>query len=290
MKIVLWENQQPQRHNRPQKQRRLSKGEIRKIYEEKFSNKYFPAFRVIVDNRTMQFCPRDGAPLFLAKATYKSVPMREAKCCPHCSTVFIKSEQLINNFCTGSKTLWVCKSFTQTCTHQKHKVISATGILCRRRDFSTVEINIQYCTGCKEYFITRQQYDDYKTKYKDLMGNLKFVDSLDKIGMQTSFFANEESPLHMNGYSVRQDSGLTETDRRTILGFVIDNNILTKSEVIYYLSMFIDMAEKRQSANMEIAISKWKSDLNWVNHYKFEGQFKVTMTSPTVKPPKYTRP
>lgn len=277
--------------NKPKnkKQRRLTKGEKRKIYEERFANRDFPAFRVVVDKRIMQFCPRDGAPLFLAKATYKSTPIGEAKYCPHCSTAFIQQANLINDFRTGAKTLWVCK-FVQTCTHHKHKVVSATGILCRRTNLNTVEINIQYCTNCREYFITKQQYDDYKIRYKDLMGNLRFIESLDKIDIQNGFLSNLESPLHLNGYNVNQNSALTENDRRCIIKFVIDNNILNKSEVINFLSMFIDMAEKRHSADMTKAIAKWKNDLDWVNNYNIIYQPKTPITTPSIKPPKSSKP
>lgn len=276
-----------QSQNQPRniKQRRLTKGEKRKIYEERFANRDFPAFRVVIDKRIMQFCPRDGAPLFLAKATYKSLPIGEAKCCPHCSTAFIQQENLINDFRTDAKILWVCRSI-QSCTHQKHKVVSATGILCRRTDLSTIEINIQYCSDCKEYFITKQQYDDYKIRYKDIMGNLKFAESLDKIDIQNGFLSNLESPLHLNGYNVNQTSALTENDRRCIIKFVIDNNILSKSEVINFLSLFIDMAEKRHFVDMTKAIAKWRSDLDWVNNYNIEQQPKAPITTPSIKPPK----
>lgn len=264
------------------KQRTLPNSVIREMFEKKYANQYFPALRIVNDNREMQFCPNDGKPLFKAKAICNSELIENAKCCPLCSTAFIKKEIITGDFRTGANTLWVCK-YVQTCSHQKHLVVSATGILCRT-DLTSVEINIQYCKNCGEYFISKQQYDNYKIIYKNLMGNLKFIDNLKSKNMQLDSQLSLQSPLHINGYTVSQNSKLTEADRQRILGYVIDNDILTKSEVIYYLSMFIDRAQQRRHADMTNAIAKWERDLYWVNHYHIQEQFKIHIGPINAKP------
>ena len=45
----------------------------------------------------------------------------------------------------------------------------------------------------------------------------------------------KESVLMQYGYNVSQEEGLSEKKRRTILASLIDNNILTKNDVISYL-------------------------------------------------------
>ena len=281
-------NSTPSTKSTNKKAKTLPKSVIRKKFEEKYANKYFPALRITVDNRDLQFCPNnDGAPLFKARAIFNSERFEEAKCCPICSTAFIKKEEFIGDFRTGLNTLWVCK-FVQTCSHQKHHVVSATGILCKS-DLSKVEINIQYCRTCQEYFISKSQYEKYKIIYRNLMGNLKFIDSLKNKASLTDAQFNLESPLHINGYSVSQNSKLTTDDRRRIIGYIIDNNIMKKSDVIYYLSMFIERAQQRKHADMTNAISKWESDLHWVNYYNFKGQYQVQVQNIEIKPKKHYR-
>ena len=104
--------------------------------------------------------------------------------------------------------------------------------------------------------------------------------------MQLDSQLNLQSPLHINGYTVSQNSKLTESDRRRILGYVIDNDILSKSDVIYYLSMFIDRAQQRRHADMTNAIAKWENDLHWVNNYHISGQYSLVIDTIDKKPKK----
>jgi hypothetical protein len=232
----------------------------------------------------LKFCPQDGEPLFNARAVCKTERVEKARCCPLCSTAFVIKEEFIEDFSGGSNTLWVCR-YVQSCSQRKHHVVSATGILTRM-DLSTVRINVQYCYDCGEFFISRQQYDKYKIIYKDLMGNIQFVDNLTNRSPLTASNFSEESLLHINGYNVSSNSNLTESDRRRILGYVIDNDILTKAEVIHHLSMLIENAKHRRNVNMANAIKKWESDMHWINYYRIDGQFKVHFNVILKKPPK----
>lgn len=264
--------------------RTLPKGEIRKLFEAKYANKYFPALQIVTDFRDLQFCPKDGQPLFKAKAVCKTARVDNARCCPLCSIAFVIKEEIIEDFNNGTNILWVCK-YVQSCSKHKHTVVSATGILTRR-DLSTVEINIQYCHNCREYFISKQQYDNYKIIYKDLMGNIQFVDNLTNKEPLTNLNFKLESPLHINGYNVSSNSRLTIEDRRRIIGYVIDNGILSKAEVVQHLSMLIDNAKHRRNANVANAIEKWEGDLDWVNYYRIDGQYKVHINRVLRKPTK----
>lgn len=47
---------------------------------------------------------------------------------------------------------------------------------------------------------------------------------------------------------------------------MIDNKVLSKSEIISYLDFFIRQHGSRN--NMGVAISKWEDDREFVEHYK----------------------
>ena len=145
------------------------------------------------------------------------------------------------------------------------------------RNDSEIKLNVEYCTECKKYLLEYSLYDEYRNKYGILVGNVR----MERSGM----FSGEydlalESPLKLSGYSVGQKEDLTVSERRYILARIIHNRIMSKSEVIRYLSYFIKMNGAR--LGNEIAVKKWKDDLLFVQEYDIEIQPKVYIS--TVKP------
>ena len=74
-----------------------------------------------------------------------------------------------------------------------------------------------------------------------------------------------QSILMQYGYNVSQTSELSETVRRKILSILIDNGIMSKTDIISYLDFFIS---QHKSEKYHLAIEKWKSDRAFVNEYK----------------------
>lgn len=70
-----------------------------------------------------------------------------------------------------------------------------------------------------------------------------------------------------------QNDGLTDEHRQRILTFIIDNNILSKSEIISYFNFFI--SQKQKMDNMKWAIMKWNRDREFVEKYKNDEGIKV---------------
>ena len=67
----------------------------------------------------------------------------------------------------------------------------------------------------------------------------------------------QESILMQFGYTVSQEEGLSASRRQKILAVMIDNKVLSKSEIIsYYQSKF------------ELALSKWEMDREFVRGYR----------------------
>lgn len=76
----------------------------------------------------------------------------------------------------------------------------------------------------------------------------------------------QESLLMQYGYNVSQTEGLTATARQKILAVIIDNKIMSKSEIISYIDFFI--SQRSSNSRMDVAISKWEADRDFVENYK----------------------
>ena len=76
----------------------------------------------------------------------------------------------------------------------------------------------------------------------------------------------QESILMQFGYTVSQEEGLSASRRQKILAVMIDNKILSKSEIISYLDFFI--SQRQYQSKFELAVSKWEADREFVQEYK----------------------
>lgn len=72
----------------------------------------------------------------------------------------------------------------------------------------------------------------------------------------------DESKLRKYGYSVAQDSFLSDSARQDLLQKLISTNTVSKGYVVSYLEHIIQINGKK--ASNYIALSKWKSDLEYV--------------------------
>lgn len=221
-------------------------------------------------------CPHDGHILFRANTFYKSELFKQVLCCQKCHTIYPYERVKYVDFTEGKHILYVCKRHTVG-TKSNHKTVSVTGFLGLRGG-NKIQINVSFCYNCRRYFIYYEAYERYRIKYgRDIMGDIVFLD--DSLNGSDSY-GNVESILHEYGYTVNVNSRLTAYDRRRILEWLIDNKIITKTDVIGYLSIFIDRGKKIPSWNN--AVLKWQSDLTYIQEYKCDSQQKVNI-GPIIK-------
>lgn len=163
---------------------------------------------------------------------------------------------------------FVVRGNTFKCTHNKHTIDNVDAKITIVSDSGKkqqIKITAGYCRQCKVYFIMESTYQ--KLKY---MGFILCRVTDEKVYHKGGFVNGtklaQESILMQYGYNVSQTSGLSATRRQKILAVIIDNKVLSKSEIISYLDFFIRQRSNR--SNMAIAISRWEDDREFVENYK----------------------
>lgn len=157
------------------------------------------------------------------------------------------------------------------CMHNKHKIDNVVAMINIDDNGKRKQIKISagYCSQCKIYFIMDSTYQNLKKKGMVLC---RVTDEKNymKSGYINGMKLAQESLLMQYGYNVSQTEGLTTTDRQKILAVIIDNKIMSKSEIISYIDFFI--SQRSSNSRMEVAISKWEADREFVENYKI-GQY-----------------
>lgn len=154
------------------------------------------------------------------------------------------------------------------CMHSKHNVVDLAAAVSIIRDDGKpylVRVSAGYCKECKIYFIMESTYEKLRN-----MGVILCRISDEKSYLKNSFVNGmhlaQESILMQFGYTVSQVEGLSEIRRQKILAVMIDNKILSKSEIISYLDFFI--SQRQRQSRFELAISKWELDREFVQQYR----------------------
>lgn len=153
------------------------------------------------------------------------------------------------------------------CMHNKHKIENVVAMINIDDNGKRKQIKISagYCSQCKIYFIMDSTYQNLKKKGMVLC---RVTDEKNymKSGCINGMKLAQESLLMQYGYNVSQTEGLTTTGRQKILAVIIDNKIMSKSEIVSYLDFFIN--QRSSIPRMEVAISKWEADRDFVENYK----------------------
>lgn len=161
-------------------------------------------------------------------------------------------------FDASKNILYVYKGFIK-CQRDHHNLTCVNAKL-RSKNGKYIYLNVNYCKDCKQFFISYSEYLHYRSMYGILIAKIVMI-SNGEYSNDIDYLA-AESPLKLCGYSVSQAEGLTAQARQDLLRELIQLDIIKKTEVIRYLSWFIQM--NGQKFGNEIARSKWESDLDYV--------------------------
>lgn len=132
-------------------------------------------------------------------------------------------------------------------------------------------VSAGYCPNCNIFFLMESTYQKLKLK-----GTLVCRISDEKTYLNGTTSENgmrlaQESILMQYGYNVSQLEDLSSARRKKILAVLVDNDVLTKSEIISYLDFFIN--QRKHQSRFEKAIEKWESDKEFIEDYK-NGSYK----------------
>lgn len=164
---------------------------------------------------------------------------------------------------------FVVRRTTFKCMHEGHALQNIDGIVEIINDKGNIiqtRVPAGYCPNCNVFFIMESTYQRLKMK-----GTPICRISDEKTYMKGNIYANgmrlaQESVLMQYGYSVSQQEGLSANRRSKILAVLIDNDILTRTEIISYLDFFIN--QRKNNPKYEKAIEKWEMDREFVSEYK----------------------
>lgn len=161
--------------------------------------------------------------------------------------------------------LYVCGG-TIRCEKFNHRREDVTAIIDTVRG-TPVTMTVCHCKDCNLYYVRDMVFESYRDKYGALLG--KFVRQADgmKLGQMSTYGElAPESLLHMNGYNVNQTVNLSPSERRKILMYVIESRIMDKHDIRNHLSYLVKMNQSNRSK--DVAVSRWLSDIQWVNDYR----------------------
>lgn len=171
--------------------------------------------------------------------------------------------------------LYVCGG-TIRCEKYNHAREDVTGIIDTVAG-TAITMTVCRCNNCKLYYVKDAVFESYRSRYGTLLGQFVRQEDGMELGRPSSFGdLAAESVLHMNGYNVGQVQNLSALDRRKILAYIIESQIMTKQEIRSHLTYLIKMNQTTPSKNT--AVERWRSDVNWVNDYRSGGQDIVWLT------------
>jgi len=153
---------------------------------------------------------------------------------------------------------------TETVTIKTHSI---TG--------SLITFTAYYCHDCNEYYTTRQKIESYFsiTSYPCVHFYFHYK--------QASLFTKQaESVLMKFGYSVRVD-GPSTYERHALLSRLITFKILDKYDIENFIQRLINYNGKR--ANMEHAVEKWESDLEFLKSFNIKSQRSIYIENLKIK-------
>ena len=187
---------------------------------------------------------------------------------------FEKQQELLRQLPQIGYKDFVIKRSTFKCMHNNHhteNVVAAVTIVPNNLNSGELrleKVSAGYCRECNSFFILESTYDNLKFK-----GMLLCRVSDEKTYLKgktiNGMLLAQESILMQYGYTVNQQDDLSERTRRKILAVLIDNKILSKSDIISYLDFFIS---QRPQAKFHVAVSRWEADREFVCNYRL-GEF-----------------
>lgn len=142
------------------------------------------------------------------------------------------------------------------------------------------ELLLFHCINCNEYSISKIDYDKLRKKGHPLC-KIILEDEINNSKYSSYYGMNEESELHTYGYNVNKVYNLSDEQRQVILSFILDNELMDKSDIIDHLAYLINRSIGQKKFND--AIHKWTADREYIKSYKISKLDKYNIQIMKVK-------
>lgn len=132
-----------------------------------------------------------------------------------------------------------------------------------------VPVTVQYCSGCKSFYMNYEVYAAYIRKY----GRLRFNCEIDQsnVGRYSDIGFADDSFLSRAGYSVK--ASISRRKRQIVLAELLESGQATKWEITEKITEFIRL--RKNNPDMANAVACWEEDIAFVADYKADAQTDV---------------
>lgn len=157
----------------------------------------------------------------------------------------------------GYFTLYVSNKVNCIRTHRTEEVVAYIPDIYEKIH----KINVIYCFECDMFMVSSKMLQNF---YKNDLHfkNIKF--HMRKEYNYSDF--SEQTWLSVCGYKVGRN-GLSKYERRQILKYIVDEELMSRHEIIDYLYGFIGLREYRWDCDFSGAIEDWNDDIKFLREY-----------------------
>lgn len=157
--------------------------------------------------------------------------------------------------------------------HHDIEDIAAEISVCNRLgQYESYLVPVAYCHTCNVCFILDETYRELKKHGLIMCQIMTYKDyKVDGAYNEAIGHWRTQSPLKLWGYSVSQNDGYSDYQRRAILEDIIDCGVMTKDRVLSYLDFFIGLGNSRGN----IALTKWQDDRKYIAGYEIGSKKKI---------------
>lgn len=152
--------------------------------------------------------------------------------------------------------------------HELEDITANVKILNWNGKLETMKVSAGYCADCSVYFIFDETYKEIQRRGTPVCRVYDWKTIESDNATEGNMRLASESILRQYGYNVNANEGLSSEKRQHILQLIVDNNILTKSEIISYLDFFIN--QRKNNKAMKTAVEKWQSDKQFIQSYRMD--------------------
>ncbi len=131
----------------------------------------------------------------------------------------------------------------------------------------TVNINVMFCRGCGQYFVSLVTLKHHKKLYDGLLMECRTDSDIDASNFSWFNFA-ADTVLSRCGYTVKE--GVSQEYRHAVLSYLLDSGKTSKGEIIENISNSVRL--RKNQLRYQGACNRWEEDIKFVSDYKIDSQ------------------